>query len=259
MDPYLENPALWRGVHHWLITAAAEQLQPQLVARGCYIDVESRIWREEPERAVYLDGTLLESNHFAAAIPGELPRTLVADEPVRVRVLEAEVREDYLQVYETATRRLLTGIEFVSPSHKSDSDAREFYLRKRRELRAALVNFVEIDLLRGGKKVVRLPAPLLTRPRGTCYLANVVRAGNPDYEFYPISLRTRLPRIRIPVRPGEPDVVLDLQAARERVYEAGAYQSRIDYQAEPTPPLCGDDAAWASETLAASGAHHQTA
>ena len=30
MDPYLENPKIWRGAHHWFITAADEQLQPQL-------------------------------------------------------------------------------------------------------------------------------------------------------------------------------------------------------------------------------------
>ena len=30
MDPYLEHPELWAGVHHWLITMMAEELVPQL-------------------------------------------------------------------------------------------------------------------------------------------------------------------------------------------------------------------------------------
>ena len=136
MDPHLEDPSLWRGVHHWLITAAAEQLQPQLLHRGCHVDIESRIWLEEPERAVDPDVALLQATHFPAT-PSAEAQTLTADEPVRVHALEAEVREDYLQLYETATRSLLTGIEFVSPSDKSDSEARELYVRKRRELRAA--------------------------------------------------------------------------------------------------------------------------
>ena len=53
MDPYLEDAELWRGAHHWFISATAEQLQPRLNARGYYVDVESRVWMEEPERAVY--------------------------------------------------------------------------------------------------------------------------------------------------------------------------------------------------------------
>ncbi|MEQ8961940.1 MAG: DUF4058 family protein, partial [Coleofasciculus sp. C2-GNP5-27] len=28
MNPYLENPELWPEVHHWLITAIAESLNP---------------------------------------------------------------------------------------------------------------------------------------------------------------------------------------------------------------------------------------
>ena len=163
MDPYLEAPALWRSVHHWLITAAAEQLQPQLIERGCYVDVESRVWLEEPERTVYPDVALLQPTRPAPS-PGLAGQTLVADQPVRVRALETEVREDYLQIYQTVSKRLLTVIEFVSPSNKSDTDARELYVRKRRESRAAGVNLVEVDLLRGGKPVVRLPRTVLPNP-----------------------------------------------------------------------------------------------
>ncbi len=256
MDPYLEDPALWRGVHHWLITAAAEQLQPQLVHRGCYVDIESRIWLEEPERAVYPDVALLRATHHPAA-PSAEAQTLTADEPVRVHGLEAEVREDYLQIYETATRRLLTGIEIVSPSNKSDSEARELYVRNRRELRAAGVNVVEIDLLRGGKPVVRLPQGVLAGSSSADYIVNVIRGGDPDYEFYPVSLRSRLPRIRIPVRAGEPDVLLDLQSALDRVYEAGAYRFRIAYTGEPIPPLSADEACWAGELLSRCGLRGQ--
>src|ERR1035438_8344279 len=55
MDPYIEDAELWRDAHHWFISAAAEQLQPQLNPRGYYVGIESRVWMEEPERAVYPD------------------------------------------------------------------------------------------------------------------------------------------------------------------------------------------------------------
>ena len=69
------------------------------------------------------------------------------------------------------------------------------------------------------------------------YVINVLRVDSPDYEFYPIDLRSRLPRVGIPLKPDEPDVVLDLQAALARVYEAGAYHVRIDYNREPPTHL----------------------
>ena len=147
MDPYIENVEIWRGAHHWFITAASEQLQPQLNPRGYFVDVENRVWMEEPERAVYPDVILRE---LAATVKSEQAHagaTLIADEPVRLRTLETEVREDYLQIYETRSRRLVTGIEFISPSNKADHQARELYLRKRKELWESEVNVVEIDLL----------------------------------------------------------------------------------------------------------------
>ena len=71
--------------------------------------------------------------------------------------LETEVREDYLQIYESKNRRLVTGIEFISPSNKTDHEARRALSAQAKELWASEVNVVEIDLLRAGKPLVRLP------------------------------------------------------------------------------------------------------
>ncbi len=255
MDPYLENPNMWRGVHHWFITASAEQLQPQLTPRGYYVDVESRVWLESPERSVYPDLSLL--------IPADLKTfekqtekassSEVADLPVKIRVVENEVREDYLQIYERSTNKLITGIEFISPSNKSNRTARKLYLKKRKELFEAGINFVEIDLLREGKSIVRLPASIVDRIPRPYYLVNIIRAEGEEYEFHPIDVRRRLPRVGVPLKPGEPDVVLDLQAARDRVYAAGAYGDRIDYNRDPVPPLPPAYAEWLRETVARGG------
>ncbi len=253
MDPYLEDPDVWRDAHHWFISAAGDQLQPQLNSRGYYIAVESRIWLERPEQSVYPDVSVLRAQQRLPTTSESAGGTLVADQPLRLNVLENEIREDYLQIYEIDTRNLITGIEFVSPSNKSDRKARRLYVRKRRRLWAGDINIVEIDLLRGGKPIVRLPDSVLGKMQSGTYVINILRVESSDYEFYPVDLRSRLPRVGIPLKPEEPDVVLDLQAALARVYEAGAYHLRIDYNREPIPPLDGENARWAGKLLEDAG------
>ena len=51
MDPYLEHPVLWEGVHARLIARIADQLQPLLDPR--YVaTVEERVFVEGPQRRI---------------------------------------------------------------------------------------------------------------------------------------------------------------------------------------------------------------
>jgi hypothetical protein len=236
MDPYLEDLELWHDARHWFISATAEQLQPQLNRRGYFVVIESRVWFEKPELMFFPDVALLKSQRLRSTSAESTGGTMVADEPVRLQALENEIREDYLEIYDSETRKLITGIEIVSPSNKADSKARRMYVRKRKKRWAAEVNLVEIDLLRAGKPLVRLPKAVLEKIQPGGYVINVLRVDSLEYEFYPRDLRSRLPRVGIPLRPDEPDVVLDIQAALARVYEEGAYQLRIDYNRDPTSP-----------------------
>lgn len=253
MNPYLEDPEIGRGVHHWLITAAGEQLQHQLNARGYDVDVESRIWFERPGRLAYPDIAVLRGAQPGDSSPSLPGGTLVADEPVRLQVVANEIREDYLQNHEIETRQLVTGIEFVSPTNKADRRGRRLYLAKRRRLCSAGVNVVEIDLLHGGKPLVRLPQAVLeTIQPGGC-VVNVIRAESPDCEFFPVDVRSRLPRVGIPLKPEEPDVVLDVQAAVAWVYNAGSYPLRIDFNLPTVPPLDEATENWANDLLVRAG------
>jgi len=81
------------------------------------------------------------------------------------------------------------------------------------------------------------------------YIACVRRADSSQAEIYPINLWQRLPAIRIPLRPSDVDVVLDLQKLIEMSYVNGSYGDDIDYRAEPVPPLSADDQAWADALL----------
>ena len=108
---------------------------------------------------------------------------------------------------------------------------------------------MEIDLLREGGYV--LIAPLEVVPlscRGT-YRVAVSRATDPDnVEMYRVPLRKRLPTIRVPLRPGDSDVKLDLQSLIEAAYENGGYDD-TDYGVDPFPPLLPEDAEWVSNLL----------
>ena len=65
----------------------------------------------------------------------------------------------------------------------------------------------------------------------------------------PLPLRHRLPAIRLPLRPTDPDVLFDLQPLLDRAYANGRYP--IDYGRPPDPPLDAEDAAWAEGLLRA--------
>lgn len=64
-------------------------------------------------------------------------------------------------------------------------------------------------------------------------------------------LRERLPAIRIPLRPADADVVLDIQPLVEQAYADGRYDD-LDYREACRPPLDPDDTAWVDDLLRAA-------
>lgn len=251
MDPYLEHPEVWPGVHARLVSESAALLQPRLRARGYCVDIGERIWLAQPQRPVYPDPTVARQGRPGAA---RRPVALAEpDEPLRIARAEVRVREPYLVIYRGEGAEVVTGIEVLSPANKLDRQGRALYEQKQAETREAGVHLVEVDLLRHGPRVVEFPDVLLEELPRHDYLVNVARRGGEDYEIYPIRIRDRLPRIRVPLKAGDEDEVLDLQAALDRAYDLGPYPERLDYPRPPTPPLADDDAAWAAELLTSQG------
>jgi len=253
MDPYLEHPEVWPGVHARLVGEAAALLQPRLRARGYYVDIGERIWLAQPQRPVYPDLTVVRP-----ARPRPADKTVAVaepDEPVRVARADVQVREPYLVIYRAEGAEVVTGIEVLSPTNKLDRQGRARYEQKQAETREAGVHLVEIDLLRDGPRVVEFPDVLLEDLPRHDYVVNVARRGGEDYEIYPIRIRDRLPRVRVPLKVGDEDEVLDLQAVLDHTYEQGPYPERLDYTRPPTPPLADDDAGWAAELLRSEGCH----
>ena len=66
-------------------------------------------------------------------------------------------------------------------------------------------------------------------------------------------LRSPLPIMKIPLRPEDADVPLNVQALIDQCYRNGAYDGTIDYLADPEPPLTGADEEWADGWLHEKG------
>jgi hypothetical protein len=59
----------------------------------------------------------------------------------------------------------------------------------------------------------------------------------------------RLPIVKVPLRPEDDDVPLDLQSLIEQCYRNGAYDGTLNYAADPDPPLSGPEKDWAETRL----------
>jgi hypothetical protein len=253
MDPYLERS--WRDVHADLVAqarAALNQVLPgDLIAR-----MEERVVidnvQELHSKVIYPDVRVYENPDQIQYGAPEGGASAVA-EPIILEVPLEQPTEQYVTVVEAEGGQLVTVIEVLSPTNKLPGKGRDEYRQKRDELNLANVNLVELDLIRAGDWRELLFPAIAPAQSQTPYRA-IVRRIHPKrrIELYPISLRTRLPKISIPLRLSDKDVILDLQSLVDEVYDRGRYD-RINYNRPPEPPLEEPDQAWGEELLRAAG------
>jgi hypothetical protein len=252
MDPWLEQPVLWPGVHNRLITAIADEIVPKVAPRY-YVDVEQH---------TYL--TLLDLDQFLSRpdiIVGRtksrepLPRPDEEKASATVGILELDVQvpvkdrveEWYLEIRRVGTGKLVTVIEVLSPTNKSPGAGRKKYCKKRNRIFGTNTSLVEIDLLRGGK-----PLPITIAQRITSdYRILVSRAqARPRARLIAFGVRQPIPSIPIPLLPKDPEPALDLNAVLHALYERARFDLMLDYAKPPVPPLSKADAAWARDIIA---------
>lgn len=247
MDPWLE--AYWHDVHASLCVYGRDALQPQ-VQPALLARIEERLvveYDDRRPRQIRPDVFIAETSPWQTSGSGSVAVDL-EDEPF-VLLEDEPVTEGFIRITDPRNGgQLVTVIEFLSPTNKLPGDGRDDYLQKRSEYRKAGVSLVEVDLVRRGKRLVtddyRLPAS-----HRTTYQVAVRRAYDRQNEIYPVPLHRALPTIRIPLRQGDKDAQLNLQAILEQTYLNGAYGASIDYTQPPDPPLDTADAAWAAELL----------
>jgi hypothetical protein len=258
MDPWLESD--WSGVHHVLINDLADQLAAALPG-DLYVEVEEDLYvvgdlaprstTFRPDVAVFYgrDGT-------RPSLATDVNVAVV--EPIHI-VLSAEpVTQGHIEIRTLAADHpLVTAIEVFSPTNKRDRRARVEYRRKRQRYYDAGATVVEIDLLRGGRPLIGVPLEYIPEGDRQAYACGVRcggLSGDIELDYYPLPLRQRLPAIRVPLRPRDAAVTIDLQPPVDRAYARGRYGTRLDYTRPPSPRLSAEDAAWAAERIAAATA-----
>lgn len=251
MNPYLENPDLWSEVHHRLITAIADAIEPNLslqyrvaIEKRTYLDDgEESVKIAIPDVSVYTQSSTPKQTSSTITLPAQ-------SEAVRVTIpLPEEKREGYLEIREVETGYVVTAIEVISPTNKRAGTGRDAYERKRREVLSCPTNLVEIDLLRNGKSM-----RILSEIPQTDYRILVCRGNRrPQAELYAFSVRQEIPTFLLPLQPSDPEPLVDLQSLLIGVYNRARFDMAIDYHLDPVPPLKSEDKIWAEELLREKG------
>jgi hypothetical protein len=252
MNPYLEEH--WRDVHTRLTIYISDQLQETLPA-GLVARAEEQVSIDEDGQRLDFrpDVQLVEPSRVAASpvLSSAGPRSaLTAVAEPLVVLIEPEVHR-WVEIVD-AGGRVVTVIEVLSPSNKAD-EGRGVYRRKQRAYISGGVNLVEIDLLRAGERVFSIPWSEIPDRARTSYMVCVFRATQPGQrEIYPLPLRQPLPALRIPLRPTDADVALELQSLVDQCFERGRYWM-LDYRRDLQPPLAPGEAQWLDQLLRKAG------
>ncbi|MCE2499936.1 MAG: DUF4058 family protein [Dehalococcoidia bacterium] len=259
MNPYLERPELWHGIHQWVIAELARTLGSQL--RPDYlVRIEQRAYvSEEPDtsgrRSSRIPDIMVLDPGWAAeravALETE-PRQTEDAITVELPALEVE-RENYLKIIRVSNREVVAVLELLSPTNKS-SKGRQEYLSKRAEVQYSLAHLVEIDLLRAGP-----PMPVVGDVPGGDYRILISNARlAPDASLYVFSMRQPIPIFMMPLAQGSEGIAIDLNPIIDEVYILGSYDRDIDYQQDPEPPLSDSDRIWLDQLLREKGLRDAT-
>ena len=254
MDPYLETR--WEGVHQTLTIYARDAIQPRL-PDDLWALAEERVYVESDSERVR---HAVPDVHVSRVYPQPKSQTDVLKEggidvaePVVFELHTVEITEGYIKILDRAGGKVVTVIEFLSPTNKSGDTGQSKYLAKQAEVLRSDASLVEIDLVRAGQRVLALPAGEIPAQHRGDYLACISPGWKRNRrELYPMPLRQRLPFLPIPLRQDETPVILDLQALVDQAYTTGRYD-RLDYGSKLNPPLSAEDAAWAEALLRVAG------
>jgi len=249
MDPYLEQPESWQGFHNSLIAAVALDLAPRLRPRY-YVATEERTYLVATDRSTFIGRPDL--NVMAPAL--QESRFTWPAEPaagvVRVELpIPDHVREAYLEIRQVGSDEVITVLEILSPTNKHPGEGRRQYEQKRLTVFASLTNLVEIDLLRSGE-----PMRMWGNGHGSHYRILVSRAPQrPSGDLYSFSVRQPIPDFPLPLQPNDDEPLVELNRIIHDLYDRAGYDLRINYRDAASPPLEGDDAAWAEALLRTAG------
>jgi hypothetical protein len=254
MDPQLENQE-WQDFHTRFNLAISDALAPRVEPRYV-VRVERRVYVEHTlpadDELRWADVAILRSDSEPAGASawGAEFASATAIAPVECELPMSEERhETFLVIRERESMEVVTVLETLSPANKRlGTSGRQQYLSKRESVLESRSHLIELDLLRGGARL-----PVVGRlPPGDFY-AIVSRSGRrPKAEVYAWTLRHPLPGISVPLKQGDADVTLDLQAVFTTVYDRARYRLSLNYHRPLDPPLTEVQSAWARQLVEAA-------
>jgi len=242
MDPYLENPAYWSDFHSTFINywreAIADALPPHYEAT-----LGERVYLVEndpdarklgfPDIAVMgADEQFVERPTSSAGVATLEPLT------IPLTILEGP-RETYIEILYRPDHSLVTALELLSPANK-EQPGRTQYLEKRMALLYQQVHLVELDLLRGGRRMpTSKPLPVAD------YYYLLARAEQrPDGQIYSWTMKNALPRLPVPLRAPDADILIDLAAVFNTEYDRARFGRRLQYRNSLPSGLSEQDQVW---------------
>ncbi len=252
MDPYLEGVA-WGTLHIQLVAQMARLLVPQVIPKYA-VETSQRFVSVMPDEeatelrlvtTLYPDVSVVRDGGGSNAVGGRA----IVPAPIQMMTVMPEAVPQYtVEIRDSERRQLVTAIEFLSPTNKR-GDGRNEYLERRRKLMIGGVNLMEVDLLRGGKRV-----PMAGTLPSASYFIFLTRARNrPLTEVWPVGLGQSLPVVPVPLLEGDSDAGLDLQRAFTQVYDECGMGISTKYHRPPAVRLSEEQQAWATQCLKAAG------
>ena len=250
VDPYLEQH--WGDVHTRLMVYISDQIADQLPS-----DLQARVEEsvcvdlDESSRWIYPDVKVIERREAHSSSALAVADAIVA-EPTIIPLPSEQPTQRHIEIVDlNSGNRVVTAIELLSPANKQEEAGRSAYRRKQRDYIEAGVNLVEIDFIRTGTFIVAAPEGRIPWDNRTPYIVCIRRSYRPEQaEIISIAIDQPVPNFRIPLRPTDADVVLQLQPLLGECYRRGRYAS-IDYGHPARPKLDDKAAAWADGLLRA--------
>ncbi|MCA9010125.1 MAG: DUF4058 family protein [Planctomycetaceae bacterium] len=247
MNPWMEAPELWPGVHAAFISEIRSHLNTVMPPRY-FADVDERVILcdvDDPMiRLIVPDVTVREAHVPGTSDSGSAAVATITP-ALRAHVADTQLKERRIVIRLTEGQSVVTAIEILSPANKlKGSASRTSYLSKRRDLLQSEAHFIEVDLLRAGNRTE--PTTGMDQADYLIWLSRSQNRTTVDY--WPTALESPLPTIPVPLLPDDSDVVLNLQTVLHDVHDRNGYVRRLDYsQPVPSPPLTDKQVAWLKE------------
>ncbi|MFN0020804.1 MAG: DUF4058 family protein [Pirellulaceae bacterium] len=247
VDPYIEARGLWEEFHEDFIQEIKRRLSvdlpPNYVARSRsrnYVELVDPVAEGLEKRGIIPDVALHEELGEVSHSVWQPASDLAVSEPVTMTALaEVDIKENAIDILKVEPDfRLVTCIEVLSPTNKRPGTAGWNEFREKRSmLLGGLANYVEIDLLRRGKRHGMVPP----WPDSPYYLMVMRKEETPRCSVWPAFSTRPLDNIPIPLLPPDADIVLPLQPLVDNVFASLRYFQQMNYERPITLKLTAEE------------------